>query len=110
MAAALAYVLGPFTGVIFLVLDPYKQDRFVRFHAMQSIVYSVACIVFSIAWGIMVSMLVHIVGPFALVAFPIRALISLGMFTLWLYAMYQAYSGREFRIPVVGAIAAQQAG
>src|SRR5271165_4059299 len=52
VAAALAYLLGFITGIIFLVLDPYKNDRFVRFHAMQSILFSAACIVFSIAWGI----------------------------------------------------------
>ena len=108
-AAALAYVLGPITGVIFLVLDPYKQDRFVRFHAMQSVVYSVACILFSIAWGIMVGILLHIMGWLIFLTFPIRLLISLGMFGLWLYAMYQAYNSREYRIPIVGAFAAQQA-
>lgn len=102
-------MLGPITGVLFLVLDPYKQDRFVRFHAMQSIVYSLGCIVFSIAWNIMVGILIHLVGWIAIVTFPIRLLISLGMFLLWLYAMYQAYSSRQFSIPVVGPIAAQQA-
>jgi len=39
IAAALAYVLGLVTGIIFLVLEPYKRDRFVRFHAMQSIFF-----------------------------------------------------------------------
>lgn len=90
------------------MLDPYKQDRFVRFHAMQSIVYALACIVFSIAWNIVVGILIHIVGWIAIVTFPLRMLISLGMFLLWLYAMYQAYSQREFSIPIIGSIAAQQ--
>jgi uncharacterized membrane protein len=108
-AAALSYLLGPITGVIFLVLDPYKQDRFVRFHAMQSIVYSVACIAFSVVWSIAVSILIHFSGWIALLTFPIRLLISLGMFALWLYCMYQAYNNREFSIPLLGPIAAQQA-
>jgi len=108
-AAALSYLLGPITGVIFLVLDPYKQDRFVRFHAMQSIVYSVACIAFSVVWSVAVSILIHFSGWIALLTFPIRLLISLGMFALWLYAMYQAYNHREFSIPLLGPIAAQQA-
>jgi len=37
MAAALSYALGAITGVLFLVLEPYKNNRFVRFHAIQSI-------------------------------------------------------------------------
>jgi uncharacterized membrane protein len=108
-AAACAYLLGPITGVIFLMIDPYKQDRFVRFHAMQSIVYSIACIAFSIAWSIVVGILVHFSGWIALLMFPIRILISLGMFFLWLFAMYQAFNNRQFSIPVLGSIAAQQA-
>ena len=52
MAGALAYIFGFITGIIFLVLEPYKNDRFVRFHAMQSIFYSVTCIAFGIVWGI----------------------------------------------------------
>lgn len=110
VAGALAYVLGFITGIIFLVIEPYKNDRFVRFHAMQSIVYSVACIVFSIAWGIMWSILFSVSGSLALIALPIRLLISLGMFLYWLYLMYQAYSSKEYHIPVLGAIAAKQVG
>ena len=36
VAGALAYVLGPVTGVLFLVLE--KKSKFVRFHAMQSLI------------------------------------------------------------------------
>jgi len=90
------------------VLEPYKNDRFVRFHAMQSIFYSVACIGFAIIWRILVGILFQISVGLALITFPIRMLISLGCFLLWLYVMYQAYSNREFRIPIVGALAAKQ--
>jgi uncharacterized membrane protein len=110
LAGALAYSLGFFTGILFLVLEPYRRDRFVRFHAMQSILYCAACIVFSIGWSIAVGILMSISGWIAFVAFPIRLMISLCFFLLWLYLMYQAYSQREFRIPIIGAIAAKQAG
>jgi uncharacterized membrane protein len=110
VAGALAYALGFITGIIFLVLEPYKHDRFVRFHAMQSIFYSVACIAFGIAWSIMVGILFEISTGIALITFPIRLLISLGFFVLWLYLMYQAYNNKEFRIPVIGALAAKQVG
>ena len=52
LAAALSYSLGAITGVLFLVLDPYKGNKFVRFHAMQSILFTIACVVFSIVWSI----------------------------------------------------------
>jgi uncharacterized membrane protein len=108
LAAALAYVLGIITGILFLALEPYKNDRFVRFHAMQSVLYFSAVVVFNIAWMIVVGVLSDFSGWLALATFPIRMLISLGFFVLWLYAIYQAYSQREFRIPFIGAIAANQ--
>lgn len=110
IAAALAYALGLVTGIIFLVLEPYKRDRFVRFHAMQSILFCVAAIAFSIAWSILVNILINISAWTAVALTPIGLLISLGFFLFWLFLMYQAYSRREFRIPFIGAIAEKQVG
>ena len=110
VAAALSYVLGFITGIIFLVLEPYKHDRFVRFHAMQSIFYSAACIVFSIAWSILVNIVMSITLWMAAVLTPLGLLLSLGFFVFWLYLMYQAYNNKEFRIPIIGALAAKQVG
>ena len=62
LAAALSYALGFITGILFLVLEPYKNNRFVRFHAIQSIIFSVACVAFSIVWSIIVGILVSIAG------------------------------------------------
>lgn len=109
LAALLSYVLGPITGVIFLVLDPYKTNRFVRFHAMQSILFSVACLILAIVWTIGVDVLVSIAGYWVLtIDVPLHLLVGLGIFLLWLYVMYQAYSQRDYRIPWIGEIAAKQ--
>lgn len=108
VAGALAYLLGFITGILFLVLEPYKNDRFVRFHAMQSIIFSVACIAFRIAWMIFTGTLISISGYLALVTFPIGLLISFGILFFWLYLMYQAYSEREYRVPFIGEIVAKQ--
>ncbi|MHB8524746.1 MAG: hypothetical protein ACYDD2_01115 [Candidatus Acidiferrales bacterium] len=109
LAAALSYALGFITGILFLVLDPYKNNRFVRFHAIQSILFSVTCVIFAIVWSILVGILVSIAGFWVLtVDIPLRLLIGLGIFLLWLYVMFQAYSEREYRIPWIGDIAAKQ--
>ena len=44
VAGALAYLVGAITGILFLVIDPFKTDRFVRFHAFQSIFFNLAWI------------------------------------------------------------------
>ena len=109
IAGALAYVLGLITGIVFLVLEPYERDRFVRFHAMQSVLFCVAAFVFSIAWGIVVRIMISISGWTAVVLTPIGLVISLAFFLFWLFLMYQAHNQREYRIPFIGAIAAKQA-
>ncbi len=110
LAGALSYALGLITGILFLVLEPYKNDRFVRFHAMQSVLFSVACVAFSIAWRIVVGVLMSFSGWLALATVPLRLLISLGIVALWVYVIFQAYNKREYRIPFIGAIAAKQVG
>jgi len=109
MAAALSYALGAITGVLFLVLEPYKNNRLVRFHAIQSIIFSVACVAFGIVWSIVVGILVSVAGFWVLtVDVPLRLLVGLGISVLWLYVMFQAYSEHEYRIPWIGDIAAKQ--
>ena len=98
-AAALAYVLGLITGIVFLVLEPYKHDRFVRFHAMQSILFCAAAIVFSIAWNIVWGILFSISGSLIFIDVPLRLAISLGLFLFWLFVMYQDIASGSIGFP-----------
>ena len=111
VAGALAYLVGAITGILFLVIDPFKTDRFVRFHAFQSIFFNLAWIAFWILWtivGLMLGAISH--GLFFIIQLPINLLITVGGFCLWAYLMYSAYQGKTFQIPVIGALAASQAG
>jgi uncharacterized membrane protein len=111
VAGALAYLVGAITGILFLVIDPFKSDRFVRFHAFQSIFFNVAWIGFWIVWmivGFLLGAISH--GLFFIIQLPINLLITVGGFCLWAYLMYSAYQGKTFQIPVIGALAAKQAG
>jgi len=110
-AGALAYLAGFITGIIFLVVDPYKRDPFVRFHAFQSIFFNIAWIGFWILWIILGLILSAVTkGLFFFIQMPIDLLITLGGLCLWAFLMYSAYQGKRFRIPVIGAFAAKQAG
>ncbi len=86
-AAALAYVLGWVTGLIFLFIE---KDSFVRFHAAQSIVVfgALTVIAFIPVIGWIISPLLWIVG-----------------FVLWLFLIYKAYQGEEIKLPWVGNLA-----
>lgn len=88
-AGALAYILGPITGIFFLVTS---KDLFVRFHAMQSTVVFVFLFVLQWVLGI------------TIILFPLSALISLATFILWLILIYKAWQGQEWEVPVLGKI------
>lgn len=103
VAGLLAYVLGPLTGVLFLVIE--KENRFVRFHAAQSIAVGLALIALSIAFSILsaVVAVVPILGWIvALLAGLVFALLT---FVLWIVLMLRAFRGREWEVPVVGRYA-----
>lgn len=89
-AAALSYVLGPLSGIIFLVLE---KDPYVRFHAAQSIVVLGAL---TVLWMVL---------PFTIILIPFTPLVFLVLFVLWLVLIYKAWQGEEWGVPVLGKYA-----
>ena len=96
-AALLSYVFGVITGLIFFLVE--KENSFVKFHAMQSICFSVAVFVLSF-----VLMFIPVLGWFVLM------LLQIAVFVFWIICMVQAYQGKLYKLPVVGDFAAKQAG
>ena len=93
VAGALAYLLGPLTGILFLVLE--KENRFVRFHAAQSVLVSIAMVVLSIALTVLNSILAIIPILGWIVGILLTLVVGLGTFVLWLLLMFQAFQGKE---------------
>jgi len=93
---ALCYVLGWVTGIVFYLLE--KENKFVRFHAMQSILVFLPLSVIYWIFGWMLWWI-----PF--IGWAISILIGLLMFILWLVLMIKAYQGEMFKLPVVGDMA-----
>ena len=115
VAAMLTYLPLCFVGLVCailfgLVLDPYKKNSFIRFHAWQSLAIHVAVVVFWIGWTI-VSMLVAAILHFlAFILAPISLLICLGVLVLMVFLMVKAYGNQTFKVPVLGDWAEKQAG
>ena len=100
VAAALCYVLGLITGILFLILTPYNRNPVIRFHAFQSIFLNVACIVGSIVLNVVFVML-HL--------WALTPLISLAILCIFIYMLVMAYQGKTIVLPVIGPLAQQQA-
>jgi len=111
VAGLLTYILGFITGIIFLVIEPYKNDKFVRFHAFQSIFFNVALIVFWIAYTIVATVLGAVsLGILAMAMGLLSLLIALAVLAYWIFLMYKAYNNELYKIPFIGDLAAKQAG
>jgi len=93
----LCYILGFITGILFLVLE--KENRFVRFHAMQSIATFLPLFVISM-----------VLGFIPIIGWVISPLIGLVGLTLWLLLMYKAFKGEKYKLPIAGDFAEQQIG
>jgi len=100
VAGMLCYPLSLITGILFLVLSPYNKDRFVRFHAWQSIFFFAALVVSSIVLKILLPW--RLEGLF-LNGLNLIALLGTG------WAMFKAYHGEQFKLPLVGDWAENQA-
>ncbi len=109
IAGLLCYILWPVACVFFLIFAPYNRDRFVRFHAFQAVFLGVAGIGIAIALLIMTSILGlipvvgWILGSLAWIVF------AMGLIGVVILLMYKAYQGVQYRVPLIGDMAAQQA-
>ncbi len=104
VASALCYLLGLITGIIFLLIAPYNQNRTVRFHAFQSIFFHLAVIVISL---VIVPALGVALG--SLVWLGLSPLITICVIGVWLYLMYTAYQNQRVVLPIIGPLAERQA-
>jgi uncharacterized membrane protein len=89
-------------AIVFLLLPPYKESSYVRFHAWQSVLLTIAAFVIDIILG-SIALLTLFLGTAAL-AYTFRIL-SLVWLILWLVCIIRAMNGKRFRIPLLGSIA-----
>ena len=91
VAALLSYVAGWITGLIFFLIE--KDSKFVKFHAMQSIITfgALHIIIIILSWIPFVNILAGIIG--------------LGSLVLWIILMVKAYQGEKFKLPITGDLA-----
>jgi uncharacterized membrane protein len=104
VAGMLAYITI-IPAIIFLVIEPYNRNRFIRFHSFQCIFFCVALFALGIALSVLT------VVPFmALITIPLHLLIGVGGFVVWIILLIKANQGQMYKLPVIGEMAAKQAG
>ena len=116
IAAAISYIF--IVGVIFFILE--KENKFVRFHALQSILFGVAnsiimillmivafvlSIVFGIGGAMVGGAMESLIGLLVGLIWLLFCLIALLMFAGLIFAAVKAYQGQKFKLPIIGNIA-----
>ncbi len=95
LAGLLCYLLGWISGLVFLILE--KDNKFVRFHALQSVItFGALTVVFAL---IFIPLVGWVIG---------YLILALGLI-LWIILMVKAYQGKKYKLPVAGEIAAKKA-
>lgn len=108
VAGLLCYVFGLVTGILFLVIQPYSRNRFVRFHAFQSIFFCIAVFAAAIAFDIIGIALHAIPGVWILIAL-LHLVLWLGTLVIWVFLLVKASQGQQWKLPVIGDLAEKQA-
>lgn len=104
IASALCYVIPLIGGIIFLVLEPYKNDRKVRFDAFQGIFLAILLMI--VGYIIEVVLIQVSYGLFGM----IHALYRLASLLLWIFLAFKAFQNEKIVLPVIGPLAEKQAG
>jgi uncharacterized membrane protein len=99
-AAAVAY-LPLLPAAVLLFLPAFRNNRFVRFHAWQSILLWGVFFVLTIA----ALFLSNVAAAMAFLLFGILA--SLAMLFLWVVLSLKAWQGERFEVPLFGELAAR---
>ena len=104
LLGAVAYVTF-IPAVVFVLIEPLKRNRFVRFHSFQSIFLTAVTIALAVAIRILYSVLALIPAIGFLLAWLALAVASLGWVLLWLVLVVKALQGATFKLPLIGNLA-----
>lgn len=108
IAGLLCYAGLWVTGLVFFIIE--KENRFVRFHAMQSIITFGALSIIQAIWRWIISSILHaITWRFIWFTRMINSLLWIGIVALAIFLIYKAYTNEQYKLPVIGDIAEQQA-
>ena len=114
LGALLSYLLGIIGGIIFLLIE--KDNKYVRFHAAQSIVFGVAVFAIGIVWSIIAGIITAIPGIrfMGTIMFLFLPLFWLGVIVVGIFLIIKAWTdydkGKTFKLPVLGGMAEKIAG
>lgn len=94
-------------ALVFLLVDPYRKNRFVRFHSIQCLLFGLVCVVLAVVVRVVFLglLLIPIVGP--LLAVLLIVVVALAAVFTWIVLIVKAFQGERFALPVIGNLSEQ---
>ncbi len=102
VTALIGYII-PLVALILVFME--KDNKFVRFHSIQSLMYAVAIFIILFSLTIFSVMLAFISGTLATLFSLISLLVWLGIIAGAIFLAFKAYQGQMFKLPVIGDMA-----
>ena len=113
LAAVLSYICGPFSGIAVLIME--RENKFVRFHALQSTIWFMFLMVAGWVIRFATGIFGNIFGNIPLIGWVIGSAASLALFlggilyiSSKIYLMLKAYDGKTFKLPIIGDVVWKQ--
>ncbi|MBI2340613.1 MAG: DUF4870 domain-containing protein [Deltaproteobacteria bacterium] len=107
VASLLCYICTFITGIVFLIVE--KDNRDVRFHAWQAIIFGIAMLVVQIALSILGAILGAVASVLGAIIAILAPVVWLVFFIFWVICMIKAYQGERYKLPILGDMAEKQA-
>jgi uncharacterized membrane protein len=109
LAALLGYIIWVI-ALISVIME--KENRFVKFHAIQSLLLHAAAAIAFVALMIVIIILGVILAvaglaPLAGILWLLYMVVVVGYIAVLVYSAVKAYNGLEFKLPVIGDMAAK---
>ena len=106
VAGALAYFLVP--AIVFLIVEPYSKNRFVRFHSFQCLGLCLAAVIVGASLRVVDFFLFFVPALGRLLVLLMSMVVGLALIAVWVVLVVKALQGEMFELPVVGQFASEQ--
>lgn len=105
LVAPFSYLGWALTGILVFIFE--KENRFVRFHALQSTITFGALAILSFVVNLLNNMLsvIPVIGIISgMILTIVLFALNIGSIILWVYLMYTSWQGKTFKVPIIGDI------
>jgi uncharacterized membrane protein len=109
ITALIGYIIG-LVAIVLVFIE--KDNKWVRFHAVQSTLYHVGFIILFIVLAIVIGIITFVLGQISSIFGLIGSLLYLVLLLLWLgwlggmiYGAFKAFQGADFKYPIIGNMA-----